>query len=225
MNLDKLDPSLNHFEEQRRHMVQYLRQLGIKDERVLEAMSKVPRQSFLDQVQQQDLAYKNRPLGIGYGQTISQPYIVAYMSEVAAITPTDKALEIGTGSGYQAAILGELAKEVYSIEIVEPLAERAATTQKRLGYSNIFTKSGDGYAGWPEQAPFDVIILTACPPKLPQPLLQQLQIKGKLIAPVGVEEQQIFCWTKVSNENFVKESFLPVRFVPMTGKAQSLHNN
>ena len=197
---------------------------GITERALISALKKVPRHEFVPP-NLRHMAYDDGPLPIGFEQTISQPYIVAYMTSLAQLTKDKRVLEIGTGSGYQAAILCELAKEVYSIEIVEPLAERAATTLKRLGYSNIFTKYGDGYAGWPEQAPFDVIVLTACPPKLPQPLLQQLQIKGKLIAPVGVEEQQIFCWTKVSNENFVKESFLPVRFVPMTGKAQNLRNN
>ena len=216
MNLDKLDPSLNHFEEQRRHMVQYLRQLEIKDERVLEAMSKVPRQSFLDQVQQ-DLAYKNRPLGIGYGQTISQPYIVAYMSEVAAITPTDKVLEIGTGSGYQAAILGELAQEVYTLEIIPQLASQAKQRLDSLGYKNIHVKQSNGYQGWVAEAPYDVIMVTAAPPQIPKSLVNQLALNGRMVIPVGQWKQKIVIVTK-TDSGVTKKTTLPVLFVPMKHK-------
>ncbi len=216
MNLDKLDPSLNHFDEQRRKMVQYLRQLGIKDERVLEAMSKVPRQNFIDLVQQ-DLAYKNRPLGIGYGQTISQPYIVAYMSEVAAIKPTDKVLEIGTGSGYQAAILGELAHQVYTLEIIPQLASKAQKILNSLGYQNIHVQQSNGYQGWVEEAPYDVIMVTAAPPQIPKSLVNQLALNGRMVIPVGQWKQKIVIVTK-TDSGVTKKTTLPVLFVPMKHK-------
>ena len=217
MNLDKLQhPSLNHCDEQRRQMVQYLRQLGIKDERVLKAMLKVPRQNFLDRLQQ-DLAYKNRPLGIGYGQTISQPYIVAYMSEVAAITPTDKVLEIGTGSGYQAAILGELAQEVYTLEIIPQLASQARQKLNSLGYKNIYVKQSDGYQGWLEAAPYDVIMVTAAPPQIPSSLVNQLALNGRMVIPVGQWKQKIVIVTK-TDSGVTKKTTLPVLFVPMKHK-------
>ena len=219
MNLDKLDPSLNHFDEQRRKMVQYLRQLGIKDERVLEAMSKVPREYFLDQLQQ-DLAYKNRPLGIGYGQTISQPYIVAYMSEVAAITPTDKVLEIGTGSGYQAAILGELAHQVYTLEIIPQLASKAQEILNSLGYKNIHVQQSNGYQGWVEEAPYDVIMVTAAPPQIPKSLVNQLALNGRMVIPVGQWKQKIVIVTK-TDSGVTKKTTLPVLFVPMRNKTYS----
>ena len=216
MNLDKLDPSLNHFDEQRRKMVQYLRQLGVKDERVLEAMSKVPRQNFIDLVQQ-DLAYKNRPLGIGYGQTISQPYIVAYMSEVAAIKSTDKVLEIGTGSGYQAAILGELAHQVYTLEIIPQLASKAQKILNSLGYQNIHVQQSNGYQGWVEEAPYDVIMVTAAPPQIPKSLVNQLALNGRMVIPVGQWKQKIVIVTK-TDSGVTKKTTLPVLFVPMKHK-------
>ncbi|MDJ0900991.1 MAG: protein-L-isoaspartate(D-aspartate) O-methyltransferase [Xenococcus sp. MO_188.B8] len=217
MNLDKLDPSFHHFKEQRRHMVQYLRKLGIKDERVLEAMSKVPREYFLDLVQQ-DLAYKNRPLGIGYGQTISQPYIVAYMSEVAAITPTDKVLEIGTGSGYQAAILGELAHQVHTLEIIPQLVAKARQKLNSLGYQNIHVQHSNGYQGWPEEAPYDAIMVTAAPPQIPTSLVDQLALNGKMVIPVGQLKQKIVIVTKTYS-GVTKKTTLPVLFVPMKHKS------
>ena len=216
MNLDKLDSSLNHFEEQRRQMVQSLRQLEIKDERVLAAILKVPREYFLDRVQQ-DLAYKNRPLGIGYGQTISQPYIVAYMSEVAAITPTDKVLEIGTGSGYQAAILGELAQEVYTLEIIPQLASQAQQRLNSLGYKNIQVIESNGYQGWLEAAPYDVIMVTAAPHQIPSSLVNQLALNGKMVIPVGQWKQKIVIVTK-TDSGVMKKTTLPVLFVPMKHK-------
>ena len=155
--------AVEQFELQRRHMVQYqLRQRGIDDERVLAAMSKVPRHQFVDSFWK-ELAYSDRPLPIDYNQTISQPYIVAYMTQAAEISPGDKVLEIGTGSGYQAAILGEIAQLVYSIEIIPQLAEQARRTLSQLGYENIQVKTGDGYQGWAEHAPYDAIIVTAAP--------------------------------------------------------------
>ena len=219
MNLDKLDldPSLNRFKEQRQQMVQYLRRLEIKDERVLAALSKVPREYFLDHLQQ-DLAYKNRPLGIGYGQTISQPYIVAYMSEVATITPTDKVLEIGTGSGYQAAILGELAHQVYTLEIIPQLASTAQQRLHNLGYKNIHVKQSDGYQGWREAAPYDVIMVTAAPTEIPAPLVNQLAFNGRMVIPVGRWKQKMVIATK-TDSGVIKKKTIPVLFVPMKHKS------
>jgi len=163
-----------------------IRSRGVVDPRVLAAMGKVPRDRFVpDDVAER--AYDDRPLPIGHGQTISQPYIVGYMSEALGVLPDHRVLEIGTGSGYQAAILGELAKEVYTIEIVTELASRAESTLRELGYSNVHVRAGDGYAGWPEQAPFDRIMVTAAPEQIPQPLLDQLAVGGRLVAPVGAQ--------------------------------------
>ena len=185
----------------------------VNDERVLEAMRKVPRHLFVPEPLR-FAAHFDRPLPIGYQQTISQPFIVAYMTEKARVGPDDKVLEIGTGSGYQAAVLGELAREVYSIEIVEPLADRAKQTLSDLGYENIKVKWGDGYKGWPEYAPFDVILVTAAPPEVPQALLDQLKVGGRLIAPVGDFYQKLVRITRTKTD-FKKESLLPVIFVPM----------
>jgi len=165
-------------------------------------------------------AYDDSPLPIGNGQTISQPYIVAYMTDLAEPKATDKALEIGTGCGYQAAVLSQVVNHLYSIEIVEPLAEQAKQTLERLGYPNISLRCGDGYEGWPEEAPFDIILLTAAPPKVPQTLFDQLKVGGRLVAPVGTWDQTIVRWTKLSDTEYKQEDFIPVRFVPMTGKAQ-----
>jgi protein-L-isoaspartate(D-aspartate) O-methyltransferase len=157
---------------------------GITNARVIAAMSKVPRHLLVPEgVRGQ--AYEDRPLPIGFGQTISQPYIVAFMTERLEVKPTDRVLEIGTGSGYQAAVLAELAAEVYTIEIVQPLAERAAADLKSLGYTNVFVRAGDGYKGWPEAAPFDAIIVTCAPEKVPQPLIGQLKEGGRMIIPLG----------------------------------------
>ena len=206
--------SLTRFEQQRIQMVErQLRDRGIRDEAVLDAMSKVPRHKFVP-LSQVSAAYEDRPLPIGYEQTISQPYIVAYMTEAADISPTDVVLEIGTGSGYQAAILGELAKEVYTIEIVPELAERASSTLSELGYQNIFTKQGDGYIGWEEHAPYDAILVTAAPDHIPQPLVEQLVPNGKLVIPVGTWFQELLVLEK-TQDGLVKERSLPVRFVPL----------
>ena len=211
--------AMEQFEWQRRQMVEYqLRERGIKDERVLAAMSKVPRHQFVDS-SWRDLAYSDRPLPIGYNQTISQPYIVAYMSSAAEIAPEDKVLEIGTGCGYQAAILGEIAKEVYSIEIIPQLAEKARQTLNQLGYENIEVKTGDGYQGWVENAPYDAIIVTAAPEHIPQPLIDQLAINGKMVIPVGTWYQDIIVLTK-TQDRVVKEKTIPVRFVPMRRKSR-----
>jgi protein-L-isoaspartate(D-aspartate) O-methyltransferase len=191
---------------------------GITDERVLAALGEVPRHEFVPP-EQRALAYEDHPLPIGYDQTISQPYIVAAMSELARIGPDDKVLEIGTGSGYQAAVLALLARDVYSIEILERLAGRARTTLTRLGYANVHVRAGDGYRGWPEQAPFDAILVTAAPAVVPEPLKQQLAIGGRLVIPVGTEDQELRLITRTEH-GFEQRNVLPVRFVPMTGQAQ-----
>ena len=209
---------IEQFELQRRQMVEYqLRDRSIRNERVLAAMSKVPRHQFVDS-SWRDLAYSDRPLPIGHNQTISQPYIVAYMTEAAEIDPEDKVLEIGTGCGYQAAILGEIAQEVYSIEIIPQLAERARRTLSQLGYQNIEVKTGDGYQGWVENAPYDAIIVTAAPKSLPQPLINQLAVNGKMVIPVGTWYQDIVVLTK-TKDRIVEEKTIPVRFVPMRRKS------
>lgn len=188
----------------------------IKDPRVLAAMRKVPRHLFVP-ADQQRLAYEDHPLPIGKDQTISQPYIVAYMSQALDLKPTDKVLEIGTGSGYQAAVLGELAAQVYTIEIVEELAERSKRTLATAGYANVHVRHGDGYAGWPEQAPFDAIMVTAAPDHVPQPLVDQLKIGGRLVVPVGRGDQDLLVLTRTT-EGMREDDRLPVRFVPLTRK-------
>jgi len=190
---------------------------GVKDPSVLESMRKVKRHLFVP-TEEMDFAYADHPLPIGYDQTISQPYIVALMTELACPSKTSKVLEIGTGSGYQAAVLAEIVKSVYSIEIVEPLYERANELLKSLGYKNIHCRAGDGYFGWEEHAPFDAIIVTAAPRTTPDPLLQQLKIGGKLVVPVGDVWQELIVITRTM-KGFEKQSVIPVRFVPMTGEA------
>jgi protein-L-isoaspartate(D-aspartate) O-methyltransferase len=192
---------------------------GVRDPRVLAAMDKVPRHDFVP-AGSRALAYADSPLPIGRGQTISQPFIVAFMTEAARIEPDDRVLEIGTGSGYQAAVLAELANEVYSIEIVDALGKTAAERLQRLGYENATVRIGDGYEGWPEKAPFDAILVTAAPPAIPSPLLEQLRIGGRLVMPVGGFNQQLVRITKTAEGETQHETLLPVRFVPMTGKAQ-----
>jgi protein-L-isoaspartate(D-aspartate) O-methyltransferase len=193
-----------------------IRDRGIKDPRVLEAMRKVERHRFVRE-RDVELAYGDFPVDIGLGQTISQPYIVAYMTDALDVKPTDKVLEIGTGSGYQAAVLGELAREVYTIEIVPELAERSTRVLKELGYANVHVRSGDGYAGWPEHAPFDAVIVTAAPDHIPQPLVDQLKVGGHLVVPVGRGEQDLLVLTKTT-QGLREEARLPVRFVPLTRK-------
>jgi protein-L-isoaspartate(D-aspartate) O-methyltransferase len=205
--------------EERAHMVtDQLIARGIRDPRVLAAMREVPRHAFVPEALV-DFAYEDHPLPIGYEQTISQPYIVAVMSELAQVSPADRMLEIGTGSGYQAAVLARLAREVYSIEIVAPLAERAQKTLADLGIGNVFVRAGDGYQGWPEHAPFAAILVTAAPPAVPEPLKQQLALGGRLVIPVGSAEQELLVLTR-TQEGFEQRQVLPVRFVPMTGEAQ-----
>lgn len=203
-------------ERARRRMVEsQIRARGINDSRVLEAMRRVPRHRFVP-ASQSRFAYDDRPLPIGQSQTISQPYIVAYMTEAARVEPDDKVLEIGTGSGYQAAILGELAREVYTIEIIPELADSARRVLSELGYRNVQTRTGNGYAGWPERAPFDAIIVTAAPEQVPQALIEQLGSGGQMVIPVGRGEQEMIIITK-TERGVVERRTIPVRFVPMTG--------
>ncbi len=212
-------PGVEQYDLWRQQMVEYqLISRGIKDKRVLEAMSQVPRHQFVEPSWRY-LAYSDRPLEIGYHQTISQPYIVAYMTEAAQISPDDQVLEIGTGCGYQTAVLGKLAKQVYSLEIIEQLAEKARLTLENLGYKNIEVKTGDGYQGWVEHAPYDAIIVTAAPKHLPQNLIEQLAINGRMVIPVGTWHQEIFVLTK-TQEGTVTERTIAVRFVPMIGKSR-----
>ena len=192
---------------------------GITNARVLSVMGKVPRQEFVPE-QYRSQAYEDGPLPIGYSQTISQPYVVAFMTEQLGPKPTDRVLEIGTGSGYQAAVLAELVAEVYTIEIIEPLAQRAETGLKRLGYKNVTVRAGDGYKGWPEAAPFDAIIVTCAPENVPQPLVEQLKDGGRMIIPVGPAGKQELVLLRKQGNRLEKRATLPVRFVPMTGEAQ-----
>lgn len=191
---------------------------GITDRRVLEAMRRVPRHEFVP-ADVAARAYEDFPLPIGFGQTISQPYVVAYMTEVLQVAPKSRVLEIGTGSGYQAAVLADLGAEVFSIEIVPQLAERAGRTLARLGYSNVHVRAGDGYRGWPDAAPFDRIIVTAAPDHIPQPLIDQLAMGGRMVLPVGDFWQRITVVTK-TRRGIVQQKTMDVVFVPMTGEAQ-----
>ena len=194
---------------------------GVENPQVIAAMRAVPRHNFVARGQRRD-AYLDRALPIGFGQTISPPFIVAMMTEQLDPQPTDRVLEIGTGSGYQAAVLGQLVAEVYSIEIVEPLGRKAAKTIGRLGYKNIFTRVGDGYQGWPEFAPFDKIIVTCSPEKVPQPLVDQLVEGGRMIVPVGERfKQKLYLYRKVEGE-LESEEVETTFFVPMTGTAEDL---
>jgi protein-L-isoaspartate(D-aspartate) O-methyltransferase len=203
-------------EARQRMVAEQMRRRDIRDPRVLEVMERVPRHRFVPEAERSS-AYADHPIAIGHGQTISQPYIVAFMSQALQLRPTDKVLEIGTGSGYQAAILGELAEEVYTIEIVEPLAASATRILAELGYRNVHVRAGNGYAGWPEQAPFDRIMVTAAPDSVPPALIEQLKIGGLMAIPVGtvIQELQILKKTETGMEML---QTLPVRFVPMTGK-------
>jgi protein-L-isoaspartate(D-aspartate) O-methyltransferase len=191
---------------------------GIRDERVLAAMRKVPRHQFVPPAMAQH-AYADRPLPIGFDQTISQPAIVAHMTTLAAVRHGDRVLEIGTGSGYQAAVLAALGAQVYTIEIIEPLGKRAAADLARLGYGQVKTRIGDGSPGWPEAAPFDAIIVTAAPATVPEPLKQQLKMGGRLVIPVGDLHQDLMLITR-TKRGFVERRVQPVMFVPMTGRAQ-----
>jgi protein-L-isoaspartate(D-aspartate) O-methyltransferase len=213
-------PTSADFAVQRQQMVEkQLKPRGISDDRVLAAMGKVPREEFIPVGAQAD-AYQDGPLPIGYDQTISQPYIVAFMTEQLRPKSGDRVLEIGSGSGYQAAILAELVSDVYTIEIVEPLAKTAEATLQRLRYKNIHTRVGDGYKGWPEVAPFDAIIVTCAPDKVPQPLIDQLKDGGRMVIPVGERFAQQLYLLEKSNGQLKQSATLPVRFVPMLRDAQ-----
>jgi protein-L-isoaspartate(D-aspartate) O-methyltransferase len=191
---------------------------GIADPLTLAAMRSVPRHEFVPDHLQEE-AYADHPLPIGHAQTISQPYVVAFMTEALGLEGGERVLEVGTGSGYQAAVLAEIVAEVYSIEIVEPLGLEAKQRLARLGYDNVHVRIGDGYAGWPEAAPFDAVIVTAAAPRIPEPLKRQLAEGGKMILPVGETFQELIVLTR-RGDDWREESVLPVRFVPMTGEVR-----
>lgn len=197
---------------------------NITNQLVLKAMEDVPRHEFVPP-SQQSRAYEDYPLPIGYEQTISQPYIVAFMTEQLDPKPADRVLEIGSGSGYQAAVLSTLVAEVYSIEIIESLAHIASSNLKRTGYTNVWVKSGDGYLGWPEHAPFDSIIVTCAPTQVPEPLIKQLKPNGRMIIPVGEPFDQMLYLYRKRDGRLQKQAVLPVRFVPMTGVIQMPKTN
>lgn len=206
-------------QDERDHMVrEQLLTRGISDQAVIRAMRAVPRHEFVPAGDAAE-AYDDHPLPIGYGQTISQPYIVAYMTEALGLNGDERVLEIGTGSGYQAAVLAQVGVRVFTIEIVEELAARARQTFDRLGIPHITSRAGDGYQGWPEEAPFDAIILTAAPEHIPQPLLDQLAPGGRMILPLGKTLQKLIVLTNTP-AGIQRKELLPVAFVPMTGEAQ-----
>jgi len=211
-------PADIYAEERERMVGQQIEARGVKDKLVLAAMRKIPRHLFVPR-NWRDQAYTDGPLPIGEGQTISQPYIVGLMTELLNLKGGEKILEIGTGSGYQAAVLAEIAKEVYTIEIICPLAQRAESTLKELEYDNVIVRCGDGYQGWKEHAPFDGVIVTAAPDHIPQPLVDQLKVGGRLVIPVGDVFQELMVVTKTETGT-KKMNVIPVRFVPMTGEAE-----
>lgn len=213
-------PAFKERVEERTEMVFWqIKARDINDPNVLKAMRIVPRHAFVPD-ERQSLAYGDYPLPIGEGQTISQPYIVGFMTQALGLDPNSKVLEIGTGSGYQAAVCAEIAREVYTIEIVEELAAGARAKLKALGYRNVFVKAGDGFFGWPEHAPFDAIIGTAAAGRIPEALIKQLKNGGRMILPVGSPQgfQYLILITRDENGNLQKRNILPVRFVPMTGE-------
>jgi len=202
------------YKQARQNMVEYqIKGRGIKDKNVLGAMLKVPRHLFVPE-EMRDLAYRDEPLPIGHGQTISQPYIVGYMTEALKLQPGDRVLEIGTGSGYQTAILAEIVSEVYTIELIPELSLRAQETLKSLGYKNIEFLTGDGSKGWPEKAPFEAILVSAAPAEVPPALMEQLKIDGRLIIPVGTDSQELVL-IKRTKKGWEKTRLIGVRFVPL----------
>jgi len=207
--------------ERERMVAIQIRARDVKDPNVLKAMQIVPRHAFVPESKRR-YAYDDYPLPIEYNQTISQPYIVAFMTEALKLGPDSKVLEIGTGSGYQAAVCAEIAREVYTIEIVDGLAKTAKERLKKLGYKNVFVKAGDGFFGWPEKAPFDAIIGTAAAERIPKPLLEQLKPGGRMIIPTGSPYgfQYLELVTKDKDGKIRKSRVMPVRFVPMTGEVQ-----
>ena len=209
---------LQKFLDERKHMVErQLRARGINDARVLAAFEAIPRHHFMPE-EARELAYEDYPHPIGFGQTISQPYIVAYMTQSLGLTGTEQVLEVGTGSGYQAAILSRLVHEVHTIELIPALADRAAHTLAGLGVTNVFIHIGDGSLGWSESAPYDAIMVTAAAPRVPKSLLNQLADHGRMILPVGERGFQVLeLWTR-EGESFSQETLLPVAFVPLRGK-------
>lgn len=216
-------PRFSERQEERNQLVKEgVKNQGVKDKSVLQAMRHVPRHLFVPERYQQ-YAYQNRPLPIGHDQTISQPFIVGYTTEMLELEAGKKVLEIGTGSGYQAAVMSEITPRIYTIEIVEALGKQAKSLFEELGYHTIKTKIGNGYKGWPEHAPFDAIILTAAPEEIPEPLINQLAKGGTLVAPVG-EASKTQILTKVTKSQEGKINYqrnIPVRFVPMTGEIES----
>jgi len=204
--------------ERQRMVEEQIEARGIRSDAVLKAMRKVPRHRFVP-APIAHLAYRDQPLSIGFNQTISQPFIVAYMTEAAEISMKEKVLEIGSGSGYQAAVLGELAKEVYTIEIIPELGERARQKLEEIGYKNVYVRIGNGYEGWVEHAPYDAIVVTAAPDQVPQALIDQLALNGRLVIPVGTTNQEMMVIRRTRN-GLIKRKTIPVRFVPMTGKPQ-----
>ncbi len=216
------DAADDKFQDERAKMVhEALVREGITNKRVIESMGQVPRHEFVPGPQQKQ-AYVDVALPIGYQQTISPPFVVGYMTETLDPQPGDKVLEIGTGSGYQAAVLSGLVKEVYSIEIVGPLGREAEKRLKKLKYDNVFCKVGDGYLGWPERAPFDKIIVTCSPEKVPQPLVDQLREGGRLLIPLGERYQQVFYLYEKQGGQLKQTKLIPTLFVPMTGKSEDL---
>jgi protein-L-isoaspartate(D-aspartate) O-methyltransferase len=208
----------NYEEERRTMVVRQIERRGISDKRVLQAMGEVPRHEFVPSEARTN-AYDDRPLPIGFGQTISQPYIVAFMAEHLLLEPADRVLEVGTGSGYQAAVLSRLVTQVFSIEIVDELILRATSDLKRLGYQNVLVKSGDGYEGWPEFAPFDAVTVAAALDHIPQPLISQLREGGRMVIPIGnAHDQQLLLIEKHAGE-LRRRAICPVRFVPFIRKA------
>ncbi len=216
------EPSQDEFLRARLAMVaDQIAARGVKDARVLDAMRSVPRHEFVPAAVRQD-AYGDTPLPIGFDQTISQPYIVALMTELARPASTDRALEVGTGSGYQAAVLSRLVSHVFSIELVDPLARSATSTLQRLGYPNVTVRNGDGYAGWPDEAPFDIILVTAAPEDVPPALVAQLRPGGRLVVPVGpvFDVQDLKLIEKDAAGRTTTRSVIPVRFVPLVRKRE-----